>query len=141
LKKTVGHVSVETFVHATQATEKVLAALAPLALQPEAVTLEESTGHHGNPIVVVHALVTRSRDIAAFFSSPFVSAGRQELSETLDARLDEKGMLFVRADKQDLYRGAYRLNDRGDVRVVVKLLSFPFRRDRVMQHAQELLGR
>ena len=140
MRKIVDHISIETFAHATESTEKVLDALQHVALFKEAVTSECMVGHFGNEIIAMKASLSRSREVRAFFSSPFILAVRVQLLESLDRRVDEKGNLFIRADKQDLFTGEYRLDNRGDVRIVVKLLSFPFRRDTVIRNAQELLG-
>ncbi len=140
MRKIVDYISIETFAHATESPEKVLDALLHVVLFKEAVTSECMVGHFGNEIVAMKATLSRSQEVQAFFSSPFIRAVRRQLLESLDRRVDDKGKLFIRADKQDLYTGEYRLDDRGDVRIVAKLLSFPFRREMVIRNAQELLG-
>lgn len=140
MRKIVDHIHIETFAHATESTEKVLDALLRVALFKEAVTSERMVGHFGNDIVAMKATLSRSREVRAFFSSPFIAAVSRELLDSLERRLDDKGNLFIRADKQDLYREEYRLDNRGDVRMVVKILSFPSRRETVIRNAQELLG-
>ena len=83
VRKTVDHISIETFAHATESTEKVLDALLRVALFKEAVTSERMVGHFGNEIVALKADLSRAREVRAFFSSPFILAVRNELLDSL----------------------------------------------------------
>lgn len=120
--------------------EKVIEAVSKMRLPKEAIMIEKTQGHYGNEIHVLKANIKRPAQIRAFFDSPFFLSIRKDLYDTIPERMDEKGFLYFRTDKQDLALDIFRLNDRGDVRAFIKILSYPFRREKVIENAKKLFG-
>jgi len=139
MSKVINHIEIETFVHATESLEKVNRCLGYFGLDMGQYKAEEMEGHYGNPILMLHAKVSKKRDIDSFLSSPFLFSTRSEICDTLEMRVDDEGLLYVRADKQDLCEDALILCDRGDIRISMKFLAYPQRRDTVIQNARKLL--
>ncbi len=138
MKKVIEYITIETFIHATESTEKVLMALENLGIPGKSATLEEMSGYHGNVIIVVRYLLKRQQEKNAFLRSPFIMSLREDILETLDSRVDDKGQLYIRADKQDLFENNYSIKDRGDVKMAIKVLAYPMKREKVIENAKKL---
>jgi len=54
------------------------------------------------------------------------------------SRMDDKGHLYIRLDKQKAYNGEIALGN--DIRVKFKLVSYPFDLEKVKQQAKELFS-
>ncbi|HHN81392.1 MAG TPA: hypothetical protein ENN11_02070 [Methanomicrobia archaeon] len=139
MKGVVDHISLETSVHATESKEKVYAALGHLGIPPERWSEQRTMGHHGNAIVILSARVESTEEILSFLGSPFILSLSDVIIDTLPERVDDKGHIYIRADKQDLFQGIYSLQDRGDVRVVLKIISYPQKREKVIRYATHIL--
>lgn len=140
MKRLVERIEVETFAHATESLEKVMEALERAGVPSGSISVEKTKGHYGNDINVLRANISRSAGMRVFFDSSFFSNIKSEILNTLPERVDDKGFLYLRMDKQDLFNGIYRLNDRGDVRVFIKILAYPSKREKVIENAKELFG-
>jgi RNA binding exosome subunit len=139
VKDVVDHISLETSVHATESKERVYEALGHLGIPQERWTEHRAMGHHGNAIVILNAHVERAEEIQSFLESPFIISLADVIADTLPERVDDKGHVYIRADKQDLLQGIYSLQDRGDVRMVLKIISYPQKRHKVIRYATHLL--
>ena len=138
--KRIERIEVETFSHATESLEKVLGTLLNLGVPNELIETEDTYGHYGNTITVVKANIKRQNQIKAFIDSPFFKSTREDILLSLLERIDDKGVLHIRADKQDLFYNSFKLYDRGDVRILIKILSYPLRKEKVIENAKEIFG-
>jgi len=121
-----------TFVHATEDEDKVEQALRFVS-GAEEITKKASEGYHGNPITVLEARISRSREIKAFLSSLSMDEVRH-IREGLDSRMDEESMFFLRLDKQAAYQGNITLANHDDIiSVRGKVKSYPQSRDNALK--------
>lgn len=133
------YVDVRAFCYATEAEERVAAALSELL--PEETELEraESEGHFGDPIVVLSARVERADEIRtvldAIESLPDEEYAR--LLDELDERVDPDCNLYVTLDKQAAYEGDVRLGE--GITLRGKVEAYPAKRESAVANARELL--
>ncbi len=121
-----------TFAHATEDESRVEQALRFVS-GAEEVTKSRSEGYHGNPIVVLEAKISRSREIRNFFAS-LDTADVQKLLDTLELRVDEESMFFLRLDKQAAFEGRTVMADHDDIiSVRGKIKSYPQSRDNALK--------
>lgn len=110
-KPPIGYIDVRVFAHATEDSEKVLAAvrnLLPLEVG-EGVVFKKTrlSGHHGNPIVFFEAkLVDRQvlPDVLRKIGAGLTSLDKEQLGGDLKLHL-EKRNLYLRFDKQSAFQG------------------------------------
>ena len=115
-KLPIGYIEIRVFAHATEDTEKVLAAVRhtlPEALG-ESLIFEKTalTGHHGNPIVLFEAKLEDRQTLPSALQR--IGSGLTALDkETLDSELKlhlDKGNLYLRFDKQQAFLGELRFS-------------------------------
>ena len=110
-----------THVHATEDLDKVKQAL--LFLIPENIhdkiklKVNKVKGHWNNPISLLQAKITKSKDVKQIIKYITTSLNDQDkylLGEGLERRID-KSRLYLRFDKQNAYKGHLKLRDEDDV--------------------------
>lgn len=141
------------FVHATESEERVLEAVATVlnagretpaerAAFERALTRVPTEGHHGNPITILEANLTRAADVQRFWErvrghEPIAAALHREAA----ARLDDDLVLHARFDKQLAAQGQLRLATTDDVVAVqLKVAAFPARRETALRLLEEFLA-
>ena len=124
-------VEVSTIAHATDDLENVQAAL--VRLLPESLknrqifTRRYLLGHYGNPIVTFEAHLTQPEDMNEFkdfFLKQLSATDKMSIIRALDQYSDDDGNLYVRIDKQKMFRGIARLGHDDPVRVRMKFTKF-----------------
>ncbi len=126
-------------VHATEVEDRVREALAFLS-GGEDPSVKRTEGHHGNAITVLKASLHRLPDIRAFWDRVRSQGQIPSILAELETRLDARGLLFLRFDKQEAYRGRIRLVRHADiVSVKGKVAAYPARRDRALEVARGYL--
>lgn len=111
--------------HATEEEERVRRALATLAgeARPKRMTAE---GHFKNPIVVLEVDLKKAGAEALWKRVRDAQAVAQQLAAEADRRLDDRGTLFARFDKQRAYEGEVALTAGDDaIHLRSKLAVFP----------------
>ena len=132
-------VEVSTIAHATDDLEKVEAALSHLL--PESLrgrrifTRRYLEGHYGNPIVTFEAHLTGPRELDEF--KEFLLKQLSVMDKTtvvreLDRYTDAEGNLYIRLDKQKMFRGIARLGQDDPIRVRMKFTKFAGKSSRLM---------
>ncbi|MEF8856755.1 MAG: RNA-binding protein [Haloplanus sp.] len=133
------YVEVRAFCYATEAEDRVAAALERLL--PAEVELEraESEGHFGDPIVVLSARVERADDIRAVLAAidELPDDEYDRLLDELDERVDPDCNLYVTLDKQEAFQGDVRLGE--GITLRGKVEAYPAKRDSAVANARELL--
>jgi RNA binding exosome subunit len=126
------------FCQATEDEKKVMSAI-KLVTGSEDFTVTKSQGFHGNPILIIEALVKSKKRIDSIFQS----LGHQhlrELRDTLESRLDDNGNFFFRLDKQAAFEGMIVLTGQDDVIAVKgKVKAYPNNRDNAMKTMRDFL--
>ncbi len=126
-------------VHATEEEDRVREALAFLS-GVEYPAEEQAKGHHGNPISILIASLNRPSDIRAFWDRVRDHGQMAPLLAELGKRLDARGQLFLRFDKQEAYRGRMKLVRHDDVvSVKGKVAAYPARRERALEVSRAYL--
>ncbi|MCJ2532225.1 MAG: exosome protein [Candidatus Thermoplasmatota archaeon] len=126
-------------VHATEEEDRVREALAFLS-GVEDPAVEQAEGHHGNPISILIASLNRPSDIRAFWDRVRDHGQMAPLLAELGKRLDARGQLFLRFDKQEAYRGRMKLVRHDDVvSVKGKVAAYPARRERALEVSRAYL--
>lgn len=112
---------VQAFVQATEDEEKVKTAILNLFSENlhDSLTLERKRlrGHYHNPIIHLEARLTRHamvKQAILSLSQRLSNEERQQLRDTFDSRVDRKGQLFLRFDKQESYQGRLHIINQGD---------------------------
>ncbi|WP_456484495.1 RNA-binding domain-containing protein [Methanopyrus kandleri] len=134
----VNSISARVIAHATEDEKKVLEALANVLggvlgeedVEPETFYAE---GHHGNPITIFQVKIDRSKYIERVLEhwrENIPEEERRRVWSDIERRVDDKGNLYLRFDKQSAYKGELRISDADDViRVKVNLESYPASRE------------
>lgn len=128
----IGYIEVRVFAHATEDSEKVLAAvrnLLPLELSGSVVFRKTRlTGHHGNPIVLFEAKFTDKQLLPAILRK--IGAGLTSLNkEQLDSNIKlhlEKRNLYLRFDKQSAFQGEVRFSQNDPIRFKIHFKNKSF---------------
>lgn|GEM_PF-117396 len=124
------------FVNATEDETRVIKALQFVARTNEFKRLM-STGYHGNPIVILEAILGKKTEIDAFFDrlSP---DDLKKIVDTLERRTDDEGFIYFRFDKQSAYLEKLVLTDAEDVIAVKgKVKVYPSTHDRAIEKSKE----
>lgn len=120
-------VELSAISQATEDVEKVSSAMKnilPSDLRHKIIPKQEyTTGHHGNPITTLNAILTNQDDIEQmikWIASRMSSLDRASLTDELDQFVDEDGNLYLRFDKQAAYLGNLLLKQRDAIRIKVR---------------------
>ena len=127
---------IESFCHATEDEKKVLGALKNLT--DAKFEKNNVVGHYGNPIKIYKVKITRKKDINDFLT--LFNKIDKNILEPIEERIDEKGRFYLRLDKQSLYFGNFVIDNEGDVHIIIKIVSYPLRREKVIENAKKILG-
>lgn len=131
--------------HATEDEGKVGSAmknLLPSDIRHKLVPKQESTtGHHGNPITTLNAIVTNRDDIEQVIkgiASKMSSLDRTILTDEFDHFVDEDGNLYLRFDKQAAYLGNLFLKQTDAIRIKVRFQGRRRRLDEIRKTCREM---
>ena len=105
-------VEVSVFCYGTESPEKVTSAVATL-FPGIRLKIERKQGHYDTPILILSSVISASEQIDAFFKR-LGGEVINEILSTLEKRVDERGVLYIRLDKQSLITGKVRLTTGGD---------------------------
>lgn len=101
-----------------------------------------SEDHFGNKIIVLTDKITKkrtNRDIIAFLNDTLSQEDKNIIKEELSRRMDEKGNLFLRFDKQLAYEQILKLTRSGNaIHVRIKIASYPVSKENAIKVAQKL---
>ena len=119
---------VTSFIHATEDADKVITACRNIfpADYADEIPFERRTllGHYRNPITLLRTRIKRKQVVAAFIEN---LAGRLSdvekrlLSSDVLRRIDDKGALYLRLDKQKAFQGRMTLGNMDPIRITLKL--------------------
>ncbi len=126
-------VEARAFSRATEVVERVRIAcfnLFPEELRKKIkVRIEKTEGHLHDPIQVIHATLSGKRNCDKAFTYLLDNLSEEDqrnLLRSLDIRLDEKCVFFVRIDKQSAYLNNIHLGNRPDlIRISYHIRQYP----------------
>lgn len=126
MKSKISYIDLSFFAHATENQEKVLAAAKNLFPQGYAdkVSFSKSKlkGEYGNPIIFFKAHIKEpeiAESLLLNISLNLPIVDKEDLSRNLDLHLDH-GSLYIRLDKQEAYKGRFRLCKADPIRIHIR---------------------
>lgn len=114
-------IAIDVIVHATEDISKIFQSFEEiLDVKEEDFTIEETTGHHENPIIVLNAKIVKKQarncmnNLLELLSAEQVN----DLIEEIDERtVDSK--FHMRFDKQELIKGNLVIKEKGTVKLKI----------------------
>ena len=137
------NISYRTFVYGTEDEEKVMTAISHIfpSILPEKTINED---YFGNKITILTEKITKKRsnkDIIAFLNDNLSDDDKNIIKEVLSRRIDDKGNLFLRFDKQLAYDEELKLTYSGDaIHVRIKIASYPVSKDNAIKVAHKIFN-
>jgi RNA-binding protein len=133
------NLSYRAFVYSTENEEKVREAISNLL--PSAVPEKEITeGYYKNQVIILHGKITKKREIKDFLEKlqTLKPSAQKRILRELEYRIDERGNLFLRFDKQRAYLEELKLVDHGDaIHIRLKIAAYPARREEAIKIARQ----
>ncbi|MCD6470102.1 hypothetical protein J7L29_04815 [Candidatus Bathyarchaeota archaeon] len=126
MKSKISYINLRFFAHATEDQNKVLKAvkniLPPRYADKVSFSKKSLKGDYGNPIIFFKTQI-KDPEIAESFlsniSSNLPAIDKEELLRHLDLHLS-KGSLYIRLDKQEAFRGKFRLCRADPIRIQIR---------------------
>ena len=137
------NISYRTFVYGTEDEEKVITAISYLFSNslPEKSINED---HFGNKIIVLTNKITKKRtnkDIIAFLNENLSEEDKNTIKNELNRRMDDKGNLFLRFDKQLAFDEKLKLTYSGNaIHIRIKIASYPVSKENAIEVAKKLFN-
>jgi hypothetical protein len=133
------YVDLRAFSYATEDDRRVERALRTLLPEAAEVERAETTGHHGDPILVLSARVERADDVRHVLGRLAEAEEFDRIETELDDRVTDNCELFLRLDKQAALGGEVRLGD--GITFRAKVEAYPAKRETAVENAREALDR
>ena len=135
------NISYRTFVYSTEDEENVTKSISYLFSDPSPVkTITED--HFGNKISILSEKISKkrfTRDITNFLNDNLSLADKNTINEELSRRMDEKGNLFLRFDKQKAYDENLKLTYSGNaIHMRIKIASYPVSKENAIKVAKNI---
>lgn len=137
---------VQALVQATEDEEKVKTAIANLF--PEEVRdllkyeRKKVRGHFHNPIIRLETRIAQREQAKLTVQSlgnRLLAEDRALIAETFEGRINKKGQLFLRFDKQESYQGRLRILNQGDsLRLVIRFAGSKHTLDELQNLCRQL---
>ncbi|WP_321421070.1 RNA-binding protein [uncultured Methanobacterium sp.] len=134
------NLSYRAFVYGTENEEKVREALSTLlpAAQP---TKEITEGYHKNQVIILQGKITKKRELKDFLEKlhSLNPSAKKRILRELESKMDERGNLFLRFDKQRAYLGDLKVVDHGDsLHLKLKIAAYPSRKEEALKVARQI---
>lgn len=133
-------IQIETFSHATEDTEKVKSLLSKFFSFDISFNENKTYGHFGNEIIIINVELSKNKEIKDFVSNFLTIVDKGYILETLEKRLDEDGILFIRMNKERIYNDDFTIDDNGDILISMKFVTYPKSREKVIENGKLLFG-
>lgn len=135
------NITYRTFVYSTEDEKKVADAISYIFFEPSPVS-KINEDHFGNNIITLTEKISKkrsTRDIVAFLNENLTSNDKNIIKDELSRRMDDKGNLFLRFDKQEAYDQKLRLTYSGDaIHMRIKIASYPVSKENAIKVAHKL---
>jgi RNA binding exosome subunit len=114
-------ITVDVIVHATEDISKLFRSFEKvLKLKEEDFTIEESTGHYENPIVMLNAKIVKKQ--AQDFIHKLLESLSTEQTSLLIEEIEERTVdsrFHMRLDKQELINGNAKVREKGTIQLKI----------------------
>ncbi|WP_396612924.1 RNA-binding protein [Haloferax sp. S1W] len=131
------YIDLRTFCYETEDDKRVEAALRTFLPDEFEIDRMESTGHHGDRIIVFSARVERADDLRHVLSKIRELPDFEELLEELDDRVTDNTEFFLRLDKQAAFRDEVRRGPGLTLRAKVE--AYPAKKEAAVENAHNAL--
>ena len=133
-------IQIETFSHATEDIEKVKSLLSKFFSFDITFNENKTYGHFGNEITIINVELSKNKEIKDFISNFLTIVDKNYILETLEKRLDEDGILFIRMGKERVFNDDFTIDDNGDILLSMKFVTYPKSREKVIENGKLLFG-
>lgn len=136
------NISYRVFVYGTENEEKVREAIKTLFPNSHP-QVEATEGYFKNPVLILHDKIGKKRETKDFIKvlQNLDSSTKKRILNELNKKMDEKGNLFLRFDKQRAYLGDLKIIEHGDaIHVKIKIAAYPAKKEKAMELAREIFG-
>lgn len=134
------NISYRVFVYGTENEGKVRESIKTLFPQSSPET-ETTEGYFKNPVLILHDKITKKREIKEIVKifEQIDGISKKRLLNELDNKMDDKGNLFLRFDKQRAYLGDLKIIEHGDaIHVKIKIAAYPAKKEKAIELAREI---
>ncbi|MEL7669655.1 RNA-binding protein [Methanobacterium sp.] len=136
------NISYRVFVYGTENEEKVKGAVQTLFPNSHPQT-DTTEGYFKNPVLILHDKISKNREIKNFIHilEEIDESSKKQLRSELENKMDERGNLFLRFDKQRAYLGDLKIIKHGDaIHVKINIAAYPAKKENAMEVARDILG-
>ena len=136
------NISYRVFVYGTENDEKVKEAVKTLFPNSHPQT-DTTEGYFKNPVLILHDKITKNREIKEFVEilKQIDAASKKRLRSELENKMDERGNLFLRFDKQRAYLGDLKIIEHGDaIDVKINVAAYPAKKENAIEVAKDIFG-
>ena len=133
-------IQIETFSHATEDIEKVKSLLSKFFSFDITFNENRTDGHFGNEIIIITVELSRDTEIKVFVSDFLKIVDKNYILETLEKRLDDEGILFMRMNKERVYNDDFTIEDNGDILISMKFVTYPKSMEKGIENGKLLFG-
>jgi len=131
------YVDLRTFCYATEDDQRVETALRTFLPEDAEIERMESTGHHGDRILVLSARVERADEMRHVLDRIAELDDIETVIDELGERVDDNCAFYLTLDKQAAYGGEIR---RGDgITFRTKIEAYPAKKEAAVENVREVL--
>ncbi|ELK55862.1 MULTISPECIES: RNA-binding protein [Haloferax] len=131
------YIDLRTFCYETEDEKRVEEALRTFLPDEFDVDRVESTGHHGDRIIVFSARVERANDVRHVLDKIRDLPDFETLLDELDQRVTDNTEFFLRLDKQAAFKGEARRG--GGLTLRAKVEAYPAKKEAAVENARDAL--
>lgn len=137
------NISYRVFVYNTEDEEKVIQSLTNLMpfAKPEK---KINTGCFNNEIIVLSEKISEKRDVKSFVESLLKNCNEYQMDlikNNLSRKMNNKGNLFLRFDKQAAYDEKWKIVNSGDsIHLKIKIASYPAKKENALNVANDIFN-
>ncbi len=134
------NLSYRAFVYGTENEEKVREALFTLLLTAQPIK-EITEGYHKNQVIILQGKITKKRETKDFLEKlrALKPSSKKRILRELEDKMDDRGNLFLRFDKQRAYLGDFKLVEHGDsLHLKLKIAAYPARKEEALKIARQI---
>ncbi len=135
------NISYRAFVNGTENEEKVRKAVKTLF--PNSLPQKEYIeGYYKNQVLILEDKIEKKRDIKDFIQTiKNQGSTKIKILNELDKKMDDKGNLFLRFDKQKAYLDELKITEHGDsIHLKIKIAAYPAKKEQALKIAREMWG-
>lgn len=132
------YLDLRAFSYATEDERRVEDALGTLLPPDTEVERTESSGHHGDPIVVLETRVETADEIRTIFDRLLGMESFADVQEAVAERINENLAFFVRVDKQRAFQGEVAKGP--GIQIRGKVEAYPATREGAIENVKQYLS-